>query len=585
MLGVLAIGWGLMAQPLLGASAFAQRRIRTRRPPSKFAPVQQDFFNRYGHREATMSMSRTVWLALLALLVSALIAPASAQQPQQKPNILVIMGDDIGYWNISAYNRGMMGYRTPNIDRIASEGAVFTDYYGQQSCTAGRSAFITGQSPLRTGLLKVGLPGAKEGLSEKDPTIAELLKPQGYATGQFGKNHLGDRNEFLPTVHGFDEFFGNLYHLNAEDEPEHPDYPKNPTFRAQFGPRGVMKCIATTTDTPGDDPRFGPWGKQRCEDTGPLTKKRMETIDQEFLNASLDFIDRANRDRKPFFVWFNPSRMHIWTRLKPESQGKTGLGIYPDGMVEHDGQIGEILKKLDDLGIANNTIVIYTTDNGAETFSWPDGGTTPFRGEKNTNWEGGYRVPAMVRWPGLVPPRTEINDIFSAEDWATTLVAAAGEPEIKSKLLQGYNAAGKSFRVHLDGYDQRDLLARKGGPNQRREFFYWTDDGNLAGLRYDHWKAGFLEQKAHGFAVWAQPMVQLRLPMLFNLRSDPFERAQHEAGDYVRWFVEHAFVLVPAQAIVGQHIASFQQFPPRQRPGSFSVEQAMEKLRNPPTSN
>ena len=380
----------------------------------------------------------------------------------QKPNILVIMGDDIGYWNISAYNRGQMGYRTPNIDRIANEGAIFTDYYGQQSCTAGRAAFITGQSPLRTGLLKVGLPAAKEGLSQKDPTIAELLKPQGYVTGQFGKNHLGDRNEFLPTVHGFDVFFGNLYHLNAEDEPEHPDYPKNPAFRAQFGPRGVLKCVATATDTPGDDPRFGPWGKQKCEDTGPLTKKRMETIDEEFLKASIDFIDGANRDKKPFFVWFNPSRMHIWTRLKPESQGKTGLGIYPDGMVEHDGQVGQLLKKLDDLGIANNTIVIYTTDNGAEAFSWPDGGTTPFRGEKNTNWEGGYRVPAMVRWPGLVPPRTEINDIFSAEDWATTLVAAAGEPDIKNKLLQGYDAAGKRFQVHLDGYDQRDLLARKG---------------------------------------------------------------------------------------------------------------------------
>ena len=477
-----------------------------------------------------------------------------------------------------------MGYRTPNIDRIANEGAIFTDYYGQQSCTAGRAAFITGQSPMRTGLLKVGLPAAKEGLSEKDPTIADLLKPQGYATGQFGKNHLGDRNEFLPTVHGFDEFFGNLYHLNAEDEPEHPDYPKDPAFRAQFGPRGVMKCVATATDTPGDDPRFGPWGKQKCEDTGPLTKKRMETIDEEFLKASFDFIDRANRDKKPFFVWFNPTRMHIWTRLKPASQGKTGLGIYPDGMVEHDGQVGELLKKLDDLGIADNTIVIYTTDNGAEAFSWPDGGTTPFRGEKNTNWEGGYRVPAMIRWPGLVPPRIEINDIFSAEDWATTLVAAAGEPDIKEKLLQGYAAAGKTFRVHLDGYDQRDLLARK-GPNKRREFFYWTDDGNLAGLRYEQWKAVFLEQKAHGFDVWAQPMVQLRLPMLFNLRSDPFERAQHEAGDYVRWFVEHAFVLVPAQSLVAQHLVSFQQFPPRQKPGSFSVEQAMEKLRNPPSSN
>jgi len=532
-----------------------------------------------------MSISKGICSALVAVLAAAVAlgaGPAAAQQP--KPNILVIMGDDIGYWNISAYNRGMMGYRTPNIDRIAGEGAIFTDYYGQQSCTAGRAAFITGQSPLRTGLLKVGLPGAKEGLSAQDPTIADLLKPQGYATGQFGKNHLGDRNEFLPTVHGFDEFFGNLYHLNAEEEPEHPDYPINPTFRAQFGPRGVLKCVATTTDTPGGEPRFGPWGKQKCEDTGPLTKKRMETIDEEFLKSAIDFMERAQRDKKPFFVWFNPTRMHIWTHLKPESRGKTGLGIYPDGMVEHDGQVGQLLSKLDDLGIADNTILIYTTDNGAEAFSWPDGGTTPFRGEKNTNWEGGYRVPALVRWPSLVPPRTEINDLFSAEDWTTTLLAAAGEPEVKSKLLQGYDAAGKTFKVHLDGYDQRELLGRK-GPTQRREFFYWTDDGNLAGLRYEQWKAVFMEQKAHGLSVWAQPMVQLRMPMLFNVRSDPFERSQHEAGDYVKWFVEHAFVLVPAQSVVADHLASYQQFPPRQKPGSFSIEQVMEKLRNPPSSN
>ena len=532
-----------------------------------------------------MSIIERARLGLLTSLAAATImATQAAAQQAQKPNILVIMGDDIGYWNISAYNRGMMGYRTPNIDRIANEGAIFTEYYGQQSCTAGRAAFLTGQSPLRTGLLKVGLPAAKEGLSEKDPTIAELLKPQGYVTAQFGKNHLGDRNEFLPTVHGFDVFFGNLYHLNAEEEPEQPDYPKNPSFRAQYGPRGVLKCVATTTNTPGDDPRFGPWGKQRCEDTGPLTKKRMETIDEEFLKATTDFIDRAVQDRKPFFVWFCPTRMHIWTRLKPESRDKTGLGIYPDGMVEHDAHVGELLKKLDDLGIADNTIVIYTTDNGAETFSWPDGGTTPFRGEKNTNWEGGYRVPAMVRWPSLVPPRVEINDIFSAEDWATTLVAAAGEPDIKTKLLQGYEAAGKTFRVHLDGYDQRDFLARK-GPDQRREFFYWTDDGNLAGLRYEDWKAVFMEQKAHGLDVWMEPLVPLRTPRLFNLRADPFERSQHEAGDYVRWFVQHAFVLLPAQSLVAQHMASFQQFPPRQRPASFSVEQVMEKLRNPPANN
>ena len=527
-------------------------------------------------------MNRNVWIGLLASLVGmTLVAPAAAQQ--QKPNILVIMADDIGYWNISAYNRGMMGYRTPNIDRIANEGAIFTDYYGQQSCTAGRAAFITGQSPMRTGLLKVGLPGAKEGLSDKDPTLAELLKPLGYTTGQFGKNHLGDRNEFLPTVHGFDEFFGNLYHLNAEDEPEHPDYPKNTEFKLKFGPRGVLRCTATTTETPGEDPRFGKWGKQNCEDTGPLDKKRMETVDQEFLDATLNFIDRANRDKKPFLAWFNPSRMHIWTRLKPESDGKTGLGIYPDGMVEHDGQVGQLLKKLDDLGIANNTIVIYTTDNGAETFSWPDGGTTPFRGEKNTNWEGSYRVPAMIRWPGLVQPRTEINDIVSAEDWVPTLVAAAGDPDIKNKLLQGYDAGGKTFKVHLDGYDQRDLLAAK-GPDKRREFFYWTDDGNLAGLRFDQYKVVFMEQPAHGLEVWMQPLVPLRAPKIFNLRSDPFERAEHEAGGYDKWFVEHAFVLVPAQAIVGQHLCDLPRVPTAAeagqllgRPGHGSYDEAEEQ--------
>jgi arylsulfatase A-like enzyme len=511
-------------------------------------------------------------------------SPSFAQQTASRPNILVIMADDIGYWNISAYNRGQMGYRTPNIDRIANEGAIFTDYYGQQSCTAGRAAFITGQSPMRTGLLKVGLPGAKEGLSDKDPTLAELLKPLGYVTGQFGKNHLGDRNEYLPTVHGFDEFFGNLYHLNAEDEPEHPEYPKNLEFRARFGPRGVLRCTATLVETLGEEPRFGKWGKQNCSDTGPLTKKRMETVDEEFLTATMDFIDRANRDKKPFLAWFNSTRMHIWTRLKPESQGKTGLGLYPDGMVEHDGQVGQLLKKLDDLGIANDTIVIYTTDNGAETFTWPDGGTTPFRSEKNTNWEGAYRVPALIRWPGLIQPRTEINDIFSAEDWVPTLVAAAGEPDIKSKLLHGYSAGDKNFKVHLDGYDQSDLLAGK-GPDKRREFFYWTDDGDLAGLRYDQYKVVFMEQQAHGLEVWMQPFMTLRAPKLFNLRSDPFERAELEAGDYVKWFVEHAWVFVPAQSIVGQYLATFQEFPSRQRPGTFSVQQALEMMMKQKGSN
>jgi arylsulfatase A-like enzyme len=416
-----------------------------------------------------------------------------------------------------------------------------------------------------------------EGLSEKDPTLAELLKPQGYVSGQFGKNHLGDRNEFLPTVHGFDEFFGNLYHLNAEDEPENPDYPKSPAFLARFGPRGVLKCVATSTVTPGEDPRFGPWGKQKCEDTGPLTMKRMETVDDELLKASVDFIDRAHRDQKPFFVWFNPTRMHIWTRLKPESQNKTGLGVYPDGMVENDGQVGQLLKELDDLGIANNTIVIYTTDNGAETFTWPDGGTTPFRSEKNTNWEGSYRVPAMVRWPGTIKPHTEINDIFSAEDWVPTLAAAAGIPDVANKLLQGYDG----FTVHLDGYDETDLLAGK-GPTKRHEFFYWTDDGDLAGLRYDQWKIAFMEQQAHGLGVWQQPLITLRAPKIYNLRTDPFERADYESGSYDKWYIERVFVFAPAIAIVGQHLATFQQFPPRQPPGSFNVGQALKKLTEQP---
>ena len=526
----------------------------------------------------TFSLKNCVAASALATLALA-GAVGTAHAQAQKPNILVIMGDDIGYWNISAYNRGMMGYRTPNIDRIASEGGIFTDYYAQQSCTAGRAAFITGQSPIRTGLLKVGLPSAKEGLSDKDPTLAELLKPQGYVTGQFGKNHLGDRNEFLPTVHGFDVFFGNLYHLNAEEEPENPDYPKAaeyPNFRANFGPRGVLKCVATATETPGEDPRFGAWGKQKCEDTGPLTTKRMETADGEFLDASLDFIDHASKDKKPFFVWFNSTRMHIFTHLKPESVGKTGLGVEADGMVEHDGMVGTLLKKLDDLGIADNTIVIYTTDNGAESFSWPDGGTTPFRSEKNSNWEGGYRAPAVVRWPGVVKPHTEINGVFSSEDWVPTLVSAAGEPNVTQKLLDGYDADGKTFKVHLDGFDQHDCLA--GGPTKRHAFFYWTDDGDLAGLRYDQWKVAFLEQKAEGLHVWQQPLTALRAPLLFNLRTDPFERANEESGGYEKWYVEHMFVFAPAQAIVARELQTFKDFPPRQKPGSFSVGDALDKL-------
>ena len=479
----------------------------------------------------------------------------------ERPNILVLWGDDIGYWNISAYNRGMMGYRTPNIDRIANEGAIFTNYYGQQSCTAGRAAFITGQSPIRTGLTKVGLPGAKLGLQKEDPTLAELLKPYGYMTAQYGKNHLGDLDEHLPTAHGFDEFFGNLYHLNAEEEPENIDYPKRPEFKKNFGPRGVIKSTAD--------------GK--IEDTGPLTRKRMETIDQEVTEGALDFMERAHKAGKPFFLWWNSTRMHIWTHLRPESQGKTGIGIYPDGMVEHDADVGKILKKLEDLGIADNTIVFYSTDNGAEVMSWPDGGTTPFRGEKNTNWEGGYRVPAMVRWPGVIQPGTEITSIMAHEDWIPTLLAYLGEPDMVEKLKTGYTLGSANYRVHLDGYNQLDLLSGK-GPGQRREFLYWTDDGDLAALRFDRWKIVFMEQRAHGFDVWQEPMVALRLPKLFDLYQDPFERADHDGMGYGKWRIDRAFVLVPAQDFVGKWIGSFKEFPPRQKPASFSIDQAMEAL-------
>jgi arylsulfatase len=500
-----------------------------------------------------------------------------ASESGKKPNILVLWGDDIGYWNVSAYNRGMMGYRTPNIDRIAKEGAILTDCYAQQSCTAGRAAFITGQSPFRTGLLKVGLPGAKEGISDKDPTIAELLAPLGYACGQFGKNHLGDRNEMLPTVHGFQDFYGNLYHLNAEEEPEHLDYPKNPEFKNRFGPRGVLKTKATDKDDETVDPRFGKIGKQTIEDTGPLTRKRMETIDDEITAGALDFMDRSHKDGKPFFVWWNSTRMHIWTHLQKDFEGKTGFGIYPDGMVEHDAHIGQLLKKLDDLGIADSTMVVYSTDNGAECMTWPDGGATPFRGEKNTNWEGGYRVPCLVRWPGVIPPGSEINDIVSHEDWLPTLLAAAGEPDITAKLLSGYQAGDKTFKVHLDGYDQKELLSGK-GPGKRKEFFYWTDDGNLAGLRYDQWKFVFLDQRAHGLKVWQDPLTTLRLPKLFTLRGDPFERGEEESGGYDRWFIDHAFVFVPAQAFVARHIGTYKDFPPRAKPGNFSLDRVLEKL-------
>lgn len=516
------------------------------------------------------------WRAgMLAMTLVAATLPAHAQQ--SKPNILIIWGDDIGGFNISAYNQGVMGYRTPNIDRIGREGALFTDWYGQQSCTAGRAAFITGQSPIRTGLTKVGLPGAPEGLQKEDVTLAQLLKPQGYATGQFGKNHLGDRNEFLPTVHGFDESFGNLYHLNADEEPERADYPKNPQFKARFGPRGVLHCFATDRDDTTVDPRFGKMGKQRCEDTGPLTAKRMETVDDEMTASTLQFMDQAHQEGKPFFIWWNSSHMHVFTHLKPESVGKTGLGIYPDGMVEHDALVGVLLKKLDDMGIANNTIVMYSTDNGAKSMSWPDGGTTMFRGEKNTNWEGGYRVPTLVRWPGVIKPGTVINDIGAHEDMIPTLMAAIGDTTVKEDLLKGRKVGSTTFKVHLDGYNL--LPALKGQAEwPRHEFIYWTDDGSVAALRYDNWKVTFLKQNAHGLQVWQQPFDELRAPMLGNLRSDPFERAEYEGMDYNRWYIEHMFAFAPAAAYVGQWLQSFKEFPPRQKPGSFNLDRVMESV-------
>ena len=525
--------------------------------------------------EARPGLSRRDLLVASTALAATAVSlsgpnPARAQEATAsgkaggKPNILMIMGDDIGWFNPSIYHRGMMGYRTPNIDRIGNEGAMFTDWYGEQSCTAGRAAFITGQSPIRTGLTKVGLPGADVGIQPEDPTVAEFLKSLGYATGQFGKNHLGDKDEFLPINHGFDEFFGNLYHLNAEEEPENPDYPKDPTFRKRFGPRGVIKATAD--------------GK--IEDTGPLTVKRMETVDQEFLEAALDFIDRKQKTDAPWFCYFNSTRMHVNTHLKADSVGKTGLGVYSDGMVEHDGQIGQLLKKLDDLGIADNTIVVYTSDNGAEVMTWPDGGNTPFRGEKATNWEGGYRVPMCIRWPGVIKPGTIHNEAFSHYDLIPTFCAAAGEPDIVAKCLTGYKAGTKTFKVHLDGYNLMPFLSGSSNDFPRRDFLYWNDDGELVAVRVQNWKVVFKSQDHTGIGVWRQPFTDLRTPLLFNLRSDPFERGD-EFMEYETWFFARAFVVVPSQAIVAQWLQSFKEFPIRQKPASFNLDAVMESLSSP----
>ncbi len=495
-----------------------------------------------------------------------------------KPNILFIMSDDIGWFNVSCYNHGIMGYRTPNIDRIAKEGAMFTDFYGQQSCTAGRAAFITGQSPIRTGLTKVGMPGAKLGLSFEDPTVAEFLKGFGYATGQFGKNHLGDRNEHLPTVHGFDEFFGNLYHLNAEESPEAPDYPKDPAFLKRFGPRGVLKCKATDEDDPTEDEQFGRVGKQKIENTGPLTKKRMETVDEEFIADALDFMERKTKEGTPWFCYMNTTRMHVWTHLKPASQGVTGLGLYPDGMVELDGYVGQLLDKLEELGVADNTIVVFTTDNGAEVLSWPDGGATPFRGEKDTNWEGGWRVPCVMRWPGVIEPGRVINDICSLQDFIPTFAAANGEPDLVEKVKKGYQIGDKSYKVHLDGVNLLPFLSGKEEESPREGFIYWSDDGDLLAMRIRRYKIVFSEQRNKGLAVWREPFSALRIPKFFDLRSDPFERGEESDFFYNTWFVDHDFLMISASAFVGKWLESFKEFPPRAKAASFTIDQVVEQL-------
>lgn len=531
---------------------------------------------RPGHMATTLTATLTA--AALAFSTPSIAQDdASGNAPQtDKPNILVLWGDDIGQSNISAYTHGLMGYQTPNIDRIADEGMMFTDYYGEQSCTAGRSSFITGQSVFRTGLSKVGMPGAKEGLSIEDPTIAGLLKAEGYATGQFGKNHLGDRDEHLPTNHGFDEFFGNLYHLNAEEEPELPDYPGDMvladgrTFREAFGPRGVIKSTADG----------------EIEDTGPLTRKRMETIDDETSAAALDFIERKTEEGTPWFVWWNATRMHFRTHVKDELRGQSGQNEYADGMMEHDAHVGLFLDKLDELGIADNTILFYSTDNGPHMNSWPDAGMTPFRGEKNTNWEGGWRVPAMVRWPGHIEEGSISNAIMHHMDWTPTFLAAAGHDGIKEELMEGgYEAIGREYKVHLDGYNFLPYLTGESEEAPRHEIFYFSDDGDLTALRYDDWKLVFMEQRAEGtLKVWANPFTPLRVPLIFNLRRDPYERAQITSNTYYDWVLDHAFMLVPAQAYVGKFLETFKEFPPRMKAASFSLDKVLDTLSEPPAA-
>ena len=506
--------------------------------------------------------------------------------PDSKPNILVIWGDDIGITNLSCYSDGLMGYRTPNIDRIADEGMRFTDSYGEQSCTAGRSAFITGQSVFRTGLSKVGVPGADIGLRAEDPTIAELLKPLGYATAQFGKNHLGDKNEFLPTAHGFDEFFGNLYHLNAEEEPELPNWPSIedfPEFNERARPRGVIHSWASDQDDETVDGRYGRRGRQRIEDTGPLTKKRMETIDDDTTEACIDFIKRQSGAGTPFFVWMNMTHMHLRTHTKPESLGQAGRwqSPYHDTMIDHDKNVGQVLDALDELGIADDTIVVYSTDNGPHMNTWPDGGMTPFRGEKNTNWEGAFRIPELIRWPGKISAGVVSNEIIQHHDWLPTFVAAAGEPDIVEKLKAGHNVGDKAFKVHIDGYNLLPYLIGEEEKSPRKGFVYFSDDGDVLALRFDNWKVVFMEQRVQGtLQVWAEPFVPLRVQLLFNLRTDPFERATITSNTYYDWLFDNDYLVFASQFIMSDFLATFREFPPRQRAATFSIDQAVEKLQS-----
>jgi arylsulfatase len=537
--------------------------------------------NYYSYRAFGRIAQVSAWVC--ALIIGVLPFSPQALASTEKPNIIVIWGDDIGRSNLSTFTEGMMGYTTPNIDRIAKEGMKFTDYYAEQSCTAGRSSFITGQAVFRTGLSKVGLPGAKQGLSAEDPTIAELLKNHGYATGQFGKNHLGDRNEFLPTVHGFDEFYGNLYHLNAEEEPEEDDYPKNPAFKAKYGPRGVMDCKASDKNDKTVDPRFGKVGKQVCTDTGPLNRKRMETIDDDIADRARDFLQRQTKAEKPIFMWVNFTHMHLWTHTKPESRGQAGefQSAYHDTMIDHDKNVGSILDEIDKLGIAEDTIVIYGTDNGPHMNTWPDAAMTPFRGEKNTGWEGGFRVPAMVRWPGKIKAGTVSNEIMSNLDWAPTLLAAAGEPDVKEKLLKGHKAAGKKFKVHLDGYNFLPYLTGQEETAPRIEYFYFSDDGGLMAMRHGNWKMHFEVQDEVGtMRIWQREFENLRLPYIFNLRTDPYERATITSNNYWNWYIRHVFLLVPAQEKVGEFLATFKEFPPRQKAASFTIDQVLQQMQS-----